>query len=166
MNKAIFFDRDGVIISERGDYNFLPEHIDFVEDIVESCQILQEKGYLLIVITNQAGIAKRRYQHKHVMQMHKIISNFFKSYGVHIHDFFYCPHHESTSRCLCRKPGTLLLEKAIAMYQIDPKQSFLIGDSPRDVEAAENAGIRALLIEKNTSLLPYIGNKFFDLPGE
>lgn len=156
MNKAIFLDRDGVILTERRDYNYIPEHIDFVTDIVESCRFFQEKGFLLIVITNQAGISKGIYRHKDVRHVHQLIREFFRSYGVIITDFYYCPHHESQTKCLCRKPDSLLLEKAMAVYQIDASLSYFIGDSDRDVAAATKAGINPVKIEKNTSLIEFI----------
>jgi D-glycero-D-manno-heptose 1,7-bisphosphate phosphatase len=151
-NKAVFLDRDGVIVEEAGHYNYKAEHITINEGIVESLKKLQDKGYLLIVITNQGGIAKGLYGHKEVREIHKSLRNFFQSYGIKITDFYYCPHHDKQGKCLCRKPDSLMLEKAMAKYQIDPKQSYFIGDSDRDVEAAEKADITGIKIEANADL--------------
>jgi D-glycero-D-manno-heptose 1,7-bisphosphate phosphatase len=156
-NKAIFLDRDGVLITERGDYNYLPEHIDIVEGSAEALRWLQAKGYLLIVITNQGGIAKGLYTHSRVNEIHKEIKSFYKIYGVHIKDFYYCPHHPSTGECLCRKPESLMLEKAIARFDIEPSVSWFIGDNPRDIEAGHQAGVKTLLIPSNADLRDFIG---------
>ncbi len=75
--------------------------------------------------------------------------NFPKMADVELTDIFYCPHHPDVSKCLCRKPGSLMLEKAIAMYQVDTANSFLIGDADRDIQAADAAGVRSFKIEPN-----------------
>lgn len=152
MNKAVFLDRDGTIIAERGDYNFHPDHIEINEGAIETLMSFRKKGYLIIVITNQGGIAKGLYKASDVTLIHNIIYDFFNDYGIKIHDFFYCPHHPDFTLCLCRKPNSLMLEKAIAMYNIDKKASYMIGDSERDIEAAINAGIKGIKIEPNQDL--------------
>jgi len=152
MNKAIFLDRDGVIISEQGRYNYLPAHIEFNEGISDALTKFQQSGYLLIMITNQAGIDKDIYTHQHVKTIHKIIRGFLKTYGVTLTDIFYCPHHPTKTNCICRKPGSAMLEKAIALYQINPLQSYFIGDTDRDSEAAIAAGINPVKIEPNQNI--------------
>ena len=155
-NKAIFLDRDGVIITERGEYNYKSVHISFPEGIVEALQYLSKKGYLLIVISNQSGIAKGLYNHRDTKEIHKVIKEFLASYGVKITDFFYCPHHPSQGKCICRKPDTLLIEKALAIYHIDPSKSYLIGDMVRDAEAAVKAGLTPVKINPNDNLTGYL----------
>lgn len=152
MNKAIFLDRDGVIIKETGHYNYKLGHLDFVEGIVEALQYFQSKGYLLFIITNQGGIARRHYKSTDVSLIHKTILNFFKGNNVDIKSIYYCPHHDSTGLCLCRKPDSLMLEKAMAMYDIDVKNSLLIGDQDRDVQAGEKVGLKSIKIEANSDL--------------
>ena len=156
MNKAVFLDRDGVLVAENGHYNFKPEHISINEGAVEALAAWQQKGYMLIVITNQGGIAKGLYTHKHVKDFHKTLKDFFHSYGVKITDFFYCPHHERFGNCLCRKPNSLMLEKAMGKYRIDPGQSYFIGDTERDQEAGNKAGLTPILIEANSDLTGYV----------
>ena len=153
MKKAVFLDRDGVIIMEEGHYNYLAGHIVFVDGIVEALTELKKAGYIFIVITNQAGIAKRLYTHKDVRFLHQIIKDFFKSFNITITDFFYCPHHETISHCICRKPDSLMLEKAIAFHNIDRDKSFFVGDSDRDVEAGMKAGVKSFKIKANSDLL-------------
>lgn len=156
MNKAIFLDRDGVIITERGEYNYKTEHISFTEGIVEALQSLSAKGYLLVVISNQSGIAKKLYTHKDAKEVNKVIKEFLASYGIKITDFFYCPHHPSQGNCICRKPDTLLIEKAMAIYNIDPVKSYLVGDMDRDAEAAVKAGLTPVKINPNDNLIGYL----------
>ena len=156
VNKAVFLDRDGVIIEEQGHYNFLADHVNINDGMVESLQILQEKGYLLIVITNQGGIAKKLYNHKEVKEVHKTLREFFQTYGIKITDFYYCPHHDKVGKCLCRKPDSLMLEKAMAQYHIDPDQSYFIGDTERDVLAGDKAGLSSILIQPNADLGNYL----------
>jgi D-glycero-D-manno-heptose 1,7-bisphosphate phosphatase len=156
MNKAIFLDRDGILIKERGDYNYRDEHLEIVEGIAEALFELQKKGYLFIVITNQGGIGKGMYTNKRVKEIHAQLKAFFSSYRVIIKDFFYCPHHPQSSHCICRKPDSLMLEKAMALYNIDAAQSYFVGDNERDKLAGEKAGIKSILIPSNADLREYM----------
>jgi D-glycero-D-manno-heptose 1,7-bisphosphate phosphatase len=76
--------------------------------------------------------------------------------GLAFDEIYFCTHHPETGKCLCRKPGSLLLEKAIARFGIDPRQSVMIGDRDRDVRAAQAAGVRGILIAANSPLLPIL----------
>jgi D-glycero-D-manno-heptose 1,7-bisphosphate phosphatase len=150
-NKAVFLDRDGVINRERGDYTYLLE--DFVlNDITDALTELQRRGYLLIVISNQSGIAKGIYTHEQVNYLNLHLERVLKNKGVMLTDFYYCPHHPDYSRCLCRKPDSLLLEKAIARYAIDVARSYFIGDARRDEDAGKKAGVKTIRIEPNSPL--------------
>lgn len=152
MKKAIFLDRDGVVNRERGEYTFAIADFELNEGLVEFCRKAQENNYLLIIISNQGGIAKGLYTLEDVHAVHAFLQKELAKDNVRITDFFICPHHQDYGACLCRKPNTLLLEKAIAKYGLDKQQSFMIGDKERDVEAAKNAGIEGILIESNTDL--------------
>lgn len=152
MRKAIFLDRDGVIIKEHGNYSFIPQHIQYVPGIEAFLSQMQKDGFLLIVITNQGGIAKGFYGHEHVYSLHQTINDHLKLYDVSITDWFYCPHHDTISYCLCRKPGPLMLEKAIARYGIDPHQSYMIGDKSSDAAASKSAHVNPLLVASNSDL--------------
>ena len=157
MQKAIFLDRDGVIITERGDYNYLPADINLVHGIAEALRELAKKGYIFIVITNQGGIARGLFTHERVEEIHAGLKVFFEKENIEILEFYYCPHHPSTSACICRKPASLMLERAIARFDIDAKQSWFIGDTDRDIEAGEKAGVQTLLIPANADLREWIG---------
>lgn len=149
MNKAVFLDRDGVIIQEHGHYNYLPEHRLLVTGIIELLKDLQKKGYLLFVVTNQGGIEKGLYTHDDVSQMHQFIENELNRAEIYIKQYYYCPHHATISACLCRKPGHVLIQKALYTYQVDVSASYMIGDKDTDVQAAENAGLTGILIPAN-----------------
>ena len=158
MRKVIFLDRDGVVIKERGDYNYLPDHIIMVEGIVEALQKISRKGFDIIIVSNQGGIARGLYKTKDVKYINDSIKLFLKTYGINILDIIYCPHHPDISACICRKPDTLLFEKMIHIHNIDPKSSWMIGDQDRDIEAGLKTGLKTLLIEPNDDL-----NKYLDL---
>lgn len=151
--KVIFLDRDGVINRERGDYTSRLEDFVFVDDLVQSLRTFQSKGFKLIVVSNQSGIAKGLYSFADVEVLHKHLQDFMREQGIRFEEIYYCPHHPETGKCLCRKPGSLLIEKAIARFGVDAGASWFIGDRERDTEAAKHAGIRGILVESNSSLL-------------
>ncbi len=152
MHKAVFLDRDGILIRERGDYTWLAEHIEILEGSVEALLSAQEAGYLLIVITNQSGISKGLYSHARLYEIHEQIRDYYAGYGIRIQAFYYCPHHPEQSLCICRKPDSQLLEKAIGRFAIDASQSWFIGDKPRDYDAGLRAGVHSILVEENMDL--------------
>ncbi len=153
MPKAVFLDRDGVLNRERGDYTYRTEDFEVLPDVAETLKALKEKGYLLIVITNQGGIAKGLYSHTDFDRVQQKLEQTLQAAGVAIDDTYYCPHHPDHSRCLCRKPDSLLLEKAIARYRLDRAKCWFVGDRERDILAGEKVGIKTLRIESNSSLL-------------
>jgi D-glycero-D-manno-heptose 1,7-bisphosphate phosphatase len=153
MNKAVFLDRDGVINIDIKDYTYRLEDFKIIDGVIEAMKIFSEKGYLLIVITNQGGIAKRLYGHQQVAVLHGHLETILSKENILLTDIYYCPHHPVTGNCICRKPDSLLLEKAIARYEIDPSLSYFIGDRERDVIAGEKAGVHTIMIETNSSLL-------------
>lgn len=150
-NKAIFLDRDGVINVERG-YTHRLEDFVILPDLTEVLQLLQEKGYLLIIVSNQSGIAKELYVQKDVEMLHEHLLKEFKKNNITLSEIYYCVHHPDVSRCICRKPDSLFIEKALARFDIDAATSYFIGDKERDIQAAEKAGVKGILIEANSSL--------------
>ena len=156
MNKAIFLDRDGVINFEDGDYTYDTEFFRLNDGVIEALKIFIERGYLLVIITNQSGIAKNVYKHENVEEVHRYMSQTFLAEGIRIAAVYYCPHHPDFSECLCRKPQNIMVEKALARFDIDPAASFLIGDRERDIVAGGTAGVTGILIESNSSLLDVV----------
>jgi len=153
MKKAVFLDRDGTLnnndihyyISRREDLRLNP-------GVIEALAELQSRGYLLVVITNQGGIGKGEVGLKEVEALHSHLRSMLLKQGIYLEEIYTCPHYPTTSTCLCRKPHPLLIEKAMARFDIDPAASWMIGDSRRDMEAGQAAGVRTILIEPNSDL--------------
>ncbi len=157
MNKAIFLDRDGVINRKGSSYYiFREEEFILNEGVRESLKYFISKGYLLIVITNQGGIARGIYTVAQMENVHSYMNQLLLSSDIMLTDIFYCPHHPAVSECLCRKPGTLLFEQAIARYNIDTNLSFMIGDSETDMQAAEKMRIKGILIPTNGDMMEIV----------
>ncbi len=134
--KALFLDRDGVINIEKN-YLHKIEDVKFVDGIFELCRHFQEKGYLIIVVTNQSGIARGMYSEADFLKLSEWMIEQFKNEGVTITHIYHCPHHPDFSgECECRKPKPKMLLDAQATYNIDMQHSILVGDSERDIEAA------------------------------
>lgn len=148
-NKAVFLDRDGVLNREMGDYVCKVEDFHILDNF-EALKTLQDKGYMLIVATNQGGLAKGWYSEDELAKMHQQLIETYRSHGVEFTDMFYCPHHpEFTGDCNCRKPKPGLLLQGIEKYNIDPAQSYFIGDRERDVVAGTAAGVTGILIDSD-----------------
>ena len=157
MTKAIFIDRDGVINSDVGHYYiYKPEDFVLNEGIAEAFVAFQNADFLLIVISNQGGIDKGQYSCSDVELIHDKMKILLRGYGVEITEIYYCPHHSDVQKCLCRKPSNLNIEKAISRFDICREESWMIGDSPRDIEAGKASHLHTLKIQSNENILPYI----------
>jgi len=152
MPKAIFLDRDGIINRERGDYTYKIKDFVINDGVIDTLKTLSNYGYLLIIISNQGGISKNIYSKNDVDKLHQYLLFELEKHNINITEIYYCPHHSDNEKCLCRKPEALLFEKAIARYNINISQSYMIGDSKRDVIAAEKVGIKGIKIEPNDDL--------------
>jgi D-glycero-D-manno-heptose 1,7-bisphosphate phosphatase len=149
MQRAIFFDRDGVLNREIGDYVCRLEDFEILEDSIDCIRLAKSYGFLVIIITNQGGIDKGLYTHEDLKSFHEKLITACKENDTVIDDIYYCPHHPVKGNCICRKPDSGMLEKAIAKHRIDRNRSLMIGDTFRDIEAATKAGIKSLLIQPN-----------------
>ncbi len=156
MNKVVFLDRDGVINFEPGDYTYQVEKFKILPNLFKALDSLKNKGFQFIVITNQGGISKQIYNHNDVISVHGFMQEQFKIAQIDLLDIYYCPHHSVIEKCICRKPNSQMLEKAMARYNVDKTKSYFIGDNNTDILAAKNAGVTGIKIEKNDSLLNYI----------
>jgi D-glycero-D-manno-heptose 1,7-bisphosphate phosphatase len=141
MNKAVLLDRDGVINIERGDYTYLPEDFVVIDGVAAAINLLKKAGYFVIIITNQAGIAKMRYT---VQQMKACHQKMQKECSDQIDAVYYAPLHPSVSESLARKPGSLMFERAIAKFNLDPKECWMVGDKQRDLDPAKSLGIKTI----------------------
>ncbi len=135
MVKALFLDRDGTINIDYG-YVFQPEKFEFINGIFELCRKAQEKGYLIIVITNQSGIARGYFSEQDFAELNSYMLAEFTKHGIKITDVFYCPKLSGNDR----KPNCGMFIKARDKYGIDMAQSVSVGDKERDIEAAQKAG--------------------------
>lgn len=150
--KALFLDRDGVINRERGEYTWRLEDFDLLPDVLDVLKTAQDNGYLLIIISNQSGIAKGIYNYEDVEACHRKFLSACHSHGVNIAEIYYSPDHPDYTKSLSRKPESIMIEKAIARFNIDPAQSLMVGDKERDIQAGEKAGVKGVMIEHNSSL--------------
>jgi D-glycero-D-manno-heptose 1,7-bisphosphate phosphatase len=143
QQKCVFLDRDGVLNRERGEYTYRLDDFEVLSGVPEALRLLKNNGFLLIVVTNQAGIAKQLYQKEDVMACHNKLQ---ESCDTLIDAIYYAPGHPNFSESLSRKPDSLMLERAMAKYNINPNQSWMVGDSERDLHAADKVGVRSILV--------------------
>lgn len=151
--KAVFLDRDGVININHG-YVHTPAETEWVPGVFDFCRAAQDAGYGLVVITNQAGIARGYYSEAAFLAYTRWMHAQFAERGVTLLATYYCPHHptagvgEWLADCGCRKPKPGMVVQACRQLGLDPGRSLLVGDQPSDIEAAYAGGIpRAFLID-------------------
>ncbi|WP_242693330.1 D-glycero-alpha-D-manno-heptose-1,7-bisphosphate 7-phosphatase [Sabulibacter ruber] len=142
-NKAVFLDRDGVLNVERGDYTWKTLDFEVCPGVPEALKLLKQHGYHLIVVTNQAGITKGLYTKADVLACHEKLQ---AACGNALDALYMAPGHPSHSESLSRKPNSLMLERAIARFNLEPAACWLVGDQPRDIEAAAKCGVTGVLV--------------------
>ena len=151
MNRAVFLDRDGTINLDKH-YLYKKEDFEFLPDAIKGMKKLQDMGYLLIIITNQSGIARGYYSEQQYKNLEQWMVERLEVAGVHISGTYYCPHlpvapvKEYAVSCKCRKPGLELFEKAIKEHDIDVEHSIAVGDKIRDLEICKNGKTRGFLV--------------------
>lgn len=158
MNKAVFFDRDGVLNIDTINLYKIEDWqwIDGAKDAIKYCN---DNGYLAIIITNQSGIARGLFTEDDVKKLHNFVNDELKKIGAHIDAFYYCPHHAEGSvapyniECDCRKPKPGLILQACKDFDIDVKKSFMIGDKERDTDCGKNAGCKGTWLFDGKNLL-------------
>jgi D-glycero-D-manno-heptose 1,7-bisphosphate phosphatase len=146
---AAFLDRDGVLNVDHG-YAYRPDQLEWIAGAPQAVRLLNEAGYIVIVVTNQSGVARGFYDEAAVHQLHAHMQEVLKAQGAHIDAFYYCPHHpegtvkEFAVNCKCRKPDTGMLDQAAREWPIDLGRSILIGDRDNDMAAAAAFKIRGI----------------------
>lgn len=160
MNRsAIFLDRDGTL-THPAHYPSRPEQLRLYNSLGPGLRALQEKGFLLVVITNQAGIARGYFSEEDLLQLHTYLADQLALLGVQLDAIYHCPHHPEGSvrelalRCHCRKPQPGMLLRAAADLGIDLASSWFIGDILDDVEAGNRAGCRTILVDLGSEQPP------------
>ncbi len=142
MKKALFLDRDGVI-NEEIHYLYKKEDFVFIDGIFELVRHYKSLDYYVFVVTNQSGIARKYYTEDDFNLLTTWMQSEFLKEDIVIDAVYFCPHHPDISgKCTCRKPEPGMLLEAAKMYDVDLKESIMIGDKERDIEAGLNAGIK------------------------
>ena len=156
MNKAIFLDRDGTINVEK-DYIYKCEDLVFEEGSVEALKTFKNLGYILIVVSNQSGIARGYFTEEDLKAFNDNMNEKLKEESVEITEFYCCPHHpdglaEYKKVCDCRKPNNKMLEDAIKKYNIDREKSYMIGDKVSDIGAGLKSKLKTVLVKTGYGL--------------
>jgi D-glycero-D-manno-heptose 1,7-bisphosphate phosphatase len=153
-NKCVFLDRDGVLNKDIG-YLKSPDQLMIIPGVIEALKKLKEAGFLLIIVTNQSGIAKGFFYEDELKKVHEELLAIFKKNNIYINDIFYCPHHKDGTvepyniLCDCRKPNTKMIKDAEIKYSIDLSKSYLIGDKDTDIQLAINAGLKSFYVKND-----------------
>ena len=151
MERVIFLDRDGTINKEVN-YLHRPEDFEFIPGAVEGIKLLNDHGYKVVVVTNQAGVARGYYPEEAVQSLHEYINRVLSDFGAHVDAFYYCPHHpvhgigKYKTECQCRKPEIHMLEEAGKRFSIDKSKSYMIGDNAGDILAGKKYGVTTILV--------------------
>jgi D-glycero-D-manno-heptose 1,7-bisphosphate phosphatase len=148
LRRAVFLDRDGVINAKlQNAYVTQPSEFQFLEGVFEALSTLRELGFLLIVVTNQRGIARGIMSEEDLRKVHSFMISRLKEHNIELDDIDYCPH-EKYELCPCRKPRPLMLLRKARKHCICLPSSYMVGDSPSDIEAGRNAGVRTVRIAR------------------
>jgi D-glycero-D-manno-heptose 1,7-bisphosphate phosphatase len=143
MNPCVFLDRDGVLNKDNPNYTFRVADFELLPGVVDALGQLKASGYLLVVVTNQSGIAQGLYTRQQMDACHHY---FQQQCGNLIDHFYFSPDHPSVTASLSRKPDTLMFEKAISKFTIEVKKSWMVGDRGRDIVPARKLGIKTIQI--------------------
>lgn len=151
MDKIVFLDRDGTINREV-EYLYRPSDLEILPGIPESLRKLKNHGFKLVVVTNQAGVARGYYKEEDVKHLHEYLNEQLAKDGAAIDGFYYCPHHpvhgigKYKAECSCRKPQTGMFEMAEKHFSVDKTHSYMIGDKLLDTEAGKRFGVSSILV--------------------
>lgn len=151
MERVIFLDRDGTL-NEEVKYLYRKEDLRILEGVPGAIRKLKARGFKIVVVTNQAGVARGYYKEEDVKKLHSYMNELLAASQGAIDHFFYCPHHPYHGigaykcRCHCRKPETGLLEMAEQYYNVDKERSWMVGDKWTDIQAGIRYGVRTALV--------------------
>ncbi len=151
MNKAVFLDRDGTVSEEVGYLDDLGR-LRLISGAGSAIKSLNEAGFKVVLVTNQSGVARGFFTEALVQEAHALLVKMLRPEGARIDAVYYCPHHPTagnshyTLDCDCRKPKTGLIDRAVKELAIDRNHSYMVGDKWSDIELAQRAGIRSVLV--------------------
>lgn len=176
MNKAVFLDRDGTL---NIDYGYVHEidHFKFIDGAIDTLRELKAMGYLLVLVTNQSGIARGYFSEDQFLQLTEWMDWSLAEQGVDFDGIYYCPHYpegkgEYKEECDCRKPKSGMLLQAIKELKIDPRKSVMVGDKVDDLKAGIGANVETNVLvrtgkdvtEEGEQLADYVLDSIADLP--
>ena len=150
-NKAVFLDRDGTI-NEEVEYLSDLKKFKLLPKVAPAIKLLNEHGFKVIVITNQAGVARGYFGEDKVKEIHQEMKRQLRGKDAHLDGIYYCPHHPTEGvgkykkNCWCRKPNPGMLEKAAQDFDLDLSKSYVIGDQLTDIKLGDNAGCKTVLV--------------------
>ena len=151
-NTAVFLDRDGTINEEVGYLDSL-DKFKVIPSAYEAIRLINESGMRVVVISNQAGVARGFFTEDFVKITHEHLESVLRKKGAYIDNFYYCPHHPTEGIepyrqvCNCRKPASGMLLQAAQDFNIDLTRSYLVGDRFNDIEAGKKIGVRGILVK-------------------
>tara|TARA_Y100000310_G_scaffold331661_1_gene405655 strand:- start:722 stop:1249 length:528 start_codon:yes stop_codon:yes gene_type:complete len=157
MNKAFFLDKDGTIVDYfiYGRTGNIPTDELMVDNVVEGLKLIQNKGYLLLIVSNQRWIGDGEIEKEVVEKGFYSLIKKLEEFGIKINDFIYCPHSKGGG-CECRKPGTKMFKDLIEKHDIDIDISFVVGDTEKDILAGRQVGVKTIFVKSG-------GDKLEDL---
>ena len=176
MNKAIFLDRDGTL---NIDYGYVHEidNFKFIDGAIDALRELKKMGYMLVLVTNQSGIARGYFSEEQFLQLTEWMDWSLAEQDVDLDGIYYCPHHpegkgEYKENCDCRKPKPGMLLQAIKELKIDPTQSIMVGDKIEDLKAGIGAKVKMNVLvrtgktvtEEGERVADYVLDSIVDLP--
>ena len=150
--KAVFFDRDGTLIVEKN-YLHDPSAVVLENRVIDALCLLKDNGFLFVIITNQSGIGRGYFTEDDYLTVQVEVERLFGVHGVEFLNDYYCPHHPTKGvgqfkkECLCRKPGTLLIEQAVKEFDLDVSESVFVGDKGSDIQAGLSAGMSSIHVQ-------------------
>jgi D-glycero-D-manno-heptose 1,7-bisphosphate phosphatase len=148
---AVFIDRDGTINEQMGYVNHISRFV-LLPGAAEGIRLLNRHEYLAIIVSNQSGVARGYFPMELIDRVHAYMKNLLAKEGANIDGIFFCPHYprgivpEYSVACDCRKPGTGLVQKACERFDIDMKNSYVIGDRCSDIELAERSNLQGIMV--------------------
>ena len=163
---AVFIDRDGTVNEQMGYINH-PSRFIILPGVAEALRLLNKQGYLAIIVSNQSGVARGYFPVELLYSIHSSMKESLLRSGAVVDGIFFCPHYPSGSvpeysfDCDCRKPKTGLIKQACGHFDIDMSRSYMIGDHSSDMEFAERAALKGILVKTGYGL----GVAEYVLPG-
>ena len=168
MKKAVFLDRDGVLIIDPPHYAHRLDQLKFYPRVEAAVKLLNEGGFFVVIVSNQAGVARGYYKEKEVELFNRVMKEKLKEKGAYIDAIYYCPHHPEAIveqyqiDCDCRKPNAGMLLKAAKEHGIDLKQSYIVGDKCSDIEAGKRAECKKTILVKTGHGMQHVGKCDYD----